>query len=156
MVHGRARDGHVKLVAPASLPAVHLRADRRAVVQVLLNLLTNAIKFTPAGGTVTVRVDAAEDLSLVVQDTGEGIPAEVLPHIFEPFRRGAADVSRKAEGTGLGLAISRKLMERHGGTLDIDSTHGVGTVARAVFPAVRLIKRPDLPAAGQNAARQRA
>jgi signal transduction histidine kinase len=141
MVQGRARDAQVKLVAPAAPPPVHLLADRRAVVQVLLNLLTNAIKFTPAGGVVTVRVDADGDLALVVQDTGEGIPADILPHIFEPFRRGAADVSRKAEGTGLGLAISRKLMERHGGTLELESTPGVGTVARAVFPAARLIDR---------------
>ena len=140
MVQGRARDAQVKLVAPAAPPPVHMLADRRAMVQVLLNLLTNAVKFTPAGGTVTVRVEADEDLTLVVQDTGEGIAPDILPHIFEPFRRGAADVSRKAEGTGLGLAISRKLMERHGGTLDIESTPGAGTRARAVFPAARLVK----------------
>jgi len=154
MVQGRARDAQVKLVPPAALPQLHLLADRRAVVQVLLNLLTNAVKFTPAGGVVTVRVEAGEDLALVVQDTGAGIPAEILPHIFEPFRRGAADVSRKAEGTGLGLAISRKLMERHGGSLDIESTPGEGTTARAVFPAARLVRRTS--PAEPNPARQRA
>jgi PAS domain S-box-containing protein len=154
MVQGRARDGQVKLLAPAALPAVTLRADRRAVVQVLLNLLTNGVKFTAAGGTVKVGIEAGPGLgvALVVEDTGEGIPPDVLPHVFEPFRRGAADVSRKAEGTGLGLAISRKLMERHGGTLEIDSTPGVGTTARAVFPPERLVAR----GAGESApARQK-
>ena len=141
MVQGRARDGQLKLVGPAAPSTVYLRADRRAVVQVLLNLLTNAIKFTAAGGTVRMRVESDDGLALIVEDTGEGIPPEVLPHIFEPFQRGAADVSRKAEGTGLGLAISRKLMERHGGTLEIESTPGVGTTARAVFPRARLITR---------------
>jgi PAS domain S-box-containing protein len=148
MVQGRARDGGVKLIAPAVLPAFSLRADRRAVVQVLLNLLTNAVKFTSRGGAVTMRietegVDAGAGLSLVVEDTGVGIPPEILPHIFEPFRRGSADVSRKAEGTGLGLAISRKLMERHAGTLDIQSTPGSGTTARAVFPAARVSVKPS-------------
>ncbi len=139
MVNGRARDGNVKLLAPASIPPIVLRADRRATVQVLLNLLSNAIKFTGIGGSVKVSVEVnAEGLVLSVKDTGIGIPAEALPTIFEPFQRGAAHVSRKAEGTGLGLAISRKLMERHGGTLDLQSTPGIGTIARAVFPTSRI------------------
>ena len=157
MVQGRARTGHVKLVPPRAMPAVGLRGDRRAVMQVLLNLLTNAVKFTPGGGVVTVRVEDRGGLALIVEDTGVGIPAEALPHIFEPFRRGAAHISRKAEGTGLGLAISRKLMERHGGTLELESTPSVGTVARAVFPPERVAKtkparpvEPVPPAAGKR------
>jgi signal transduction histidine kinase len=83
-------------------------------------------------------VETGITLALVVEDTGVGIPPDALPHIFEPFRRGVAHVSRKAEGTGLGLAISRKLMERHGGTLDLQSMPGIGTVARANFPPDRV------------------
>jgi len=149
MVQGRARDANVKLMAPAALPEVELHADRRAVMQVMLNLLTNAIKFTGAGGSVTVRIECGPELTLIVEDTGVGIPPESMPHVFEPFQRGAAHISRKAEGTGLGLAISRKLMERHGGTLDLESTPGVGTIARAVFPASRL--RKPAAAAGDAA-----
>ncbi len=155
MVQGRARDANVKLLAPATLPSITLHADRRAVMQVMLNLLTNAIKFTGPAGSVTVRIEMRSDLIVFVEDTGVGIPPEAMPHIFEPFQRGAAHISRKAEGTGLGLAISRKLMERHGGSLEIDSTPGVGTVARATFPADRL--RPSAVAGDDHvaAAKQR-
>jgi PAS domain S-box-containing protein len=155
MVNGRARDGAVKLMAPPPLPEVTLRADRRAMMQVLLNLLSNAIKFTGPGGSATVRVELTETgLELFVADTGVGIPAEALPHVFEPFRRGVANISRKAEGTGLGLAISRKLMVRHGGTLELHSTPGVGTTAHAVFPRSRILEQAILDANGSTAAAQ--
>jgi two-component system cell cycle sensor histidine kinase PleC len=145
MVQGRARAGSIRLVPPRAMPGLGLRGDRRGVMQVLLNLLTNAVKFTGAGGLVSVRVEHHGALALIVEDTGVGIPADALPHIFEPFRRGAAHISRKAEGTGLGLAISRKLMERHGGTLDLESTPGVGTLARAAFPAERVLNSKAAP-----------
>ena len=116
--------------------------------EALSNLVTNAIDAVQNGGSVQLRAiatseagDGGEMVVISVRDDGQGVAPNSLEHIFEPFRRGAADVSRKAEGTGLGLAISRKLMERHGGTLKIQSTVGVGTIARAVFPAERIISR---------------
>jgi PAS domain S-box-containing protein len=155
MVNGRARDGAVRLTAPPPLAEVTLRADRRAIMQVLLNLLSNAIKFTGPGGTATVRAQVIDDgLELSVTDTGVGIPAEALPHVFEPFRRGVANISRKAEGTGLGLAISRKLMVRHGGTLELHSTSGVGTTARAIFPRSRILEQVIIDANDSTAAAQ--
>ena len=120
-----------------------VRADARAVRQVVLNLLTNAIKFTPAGGMVTVRLELADNggVVLLVTDTGIGIDKAALQHIGEPFRQADSSINRQFGGTGLGLAISRKLIELHGGSLLIDSTPGVGTTVRAIVPADRVIAR---------------
>jgi signal transduction histidine kinase len=124
----------------------HVVADERAVRQVLLNLLTNAVKFTPRNGRVNVEghADAAGNILVTIADTGVGIAPEALARIFEPFQQGTAHVARQQEGTGLGLAISRKLMEMHGGTLVIESQIGEGTVVTARFPAARVISMPDL------------
>jgi signal transduction histidine kinase len=155
MVSGRARDGGVRLLAPPPLTEVTLRADRRAMMQVLLNLLSNAIKFTGTGGSATVRAELTEaGVELSVSDTGVGIPPEALPHVFEPFRRGVANISRKAEGTGLGLAISRKLMVRHDGTLELHSAPGMGTRAVAFFPRSRILAQAVIDANGSTAAAQ--
>jgi signal transduction histidine kinase len=122
-----------------------IRADARAVRQIVLNLLTNAVKFTPEDGSVTVRLAFADngDLVLVVADTGIGIGIEAtaLEYIGEPFRQADSSIVRQFGGTGLGLAICRKLIELHGGTLTIASQPGVGTTVRAVFPASRVIAR---------------
>ena len=105
---------------PAALVAV---ADREKAQQVLLNLLTNAIKFTPAGGiTVAAGDDAAAGVvRLHVRDTGIGIPADRLQNVFEPFVQVRAELTRPAEGTGLGLAISRDLARGMGGDLWAES-----------------------------------
>ena len=122
-----------------------LRADARAVKQVMLNILTNAVKFTPAGGTVTIGAErtSAGDLVFIVADTGIGIDPSVLASIGEPFVQGDASISRRYGGTGLGLAISRKLMSLHGGGLTIESAVGEGTTVRATFPAERVIARQE-------------
>jgi signal transduction histidine kinase len=140
MMSARAREARIdlRISAPAGFPA--LRADPRAMKQVLLNLLSNAIKYSPAGGTVVTSLDAGADgLALTVTDTGCGISEKALAKVFDPFQRGDSMVARKIEGTGLGLAISRKLMELHGGTLTLASKPGAGTAATAFFPADRLI-----------------
>jgi signal transduction histidine kinase len=146
MVKWRAEKNAVELSArpPAGLP--HVVADERAVRQVMLNLLTNAVKFTPRGGRVRItgEIDEAGDIVVTVSDTGVGIAEEALAHIFEPFQQGAAHVARQQEGSGLGLAISRKLMELHGGSLLIESEVGAGTSATARFPASRVVSIPDL------------
>ena len=134
----RAAQIDLRVSVPEDLPI--LRADPRAMKQVLLNLLSNAIKYTPAGGTVVASLDkVADGLALTVTDTGCGISEKALAKVFDPFQRGDSMVARKVEGTGLGLAISRKLMELHGGTLTLASKLSVGTAAIALFPAERLI-----------------
>jgi signal transduction histidine kinase len=149
MMSARAREGQIDLSAsmPEALPA--LRADPRAMKQVLLNLLSNAIKYTPAGGKVVAAVErCAGGLVVKVSDTGCGISEIALAKVFDPFQRGDSMVAREIEGTGLGLAISRKLMELHGGTLTLASRLGAGTTATALFPAERLI-RPEAPRAAE-------
>src|SRR6185312_2052703 len=114
---------------------ISLTADRRAVKQVLLNLLTNAIKFTPAGGhiDVAVRVEGGR-VALTVHDTGIGIPAHELPRLGKPFEQVCGDPMLAKSGTGLGLALVRALVEKHGGQLRIESEEGVGTEVSVDFP----------------------
>jgi signal transduction histidine kinase len=121
----------------AGLPPIH--ADERAFKQVLLNLLTNAVKFSPNGGTITVaaRHSAGGETELCVVDHGVGIADEALARIFEPFGRGDHMHAQPEEGIGLGLSISRKLMSLHGGVLLLDSVVGLGTTAIIRFPAAR-------------------
>jgi signal transduction histidine kinase len=95
----------------------------------------NAIKFTPDGGTVSVRCEPVDDrFGVIIRDTGIGIEAEHLPHIFERFYRVDPSRSREAGGTGLGLAIGRAIAEAHGGCIRIESTPGVGTEATLLLP----------------------
>ena len=101
----------------------HADADSARLQQVFWNLLKNAIKFTPVGGAIGVRSESAGPgrLRVVVADSGIGIPAGILPRIFEPFERGPRTVSPRASGLGLGLSISRTLIELHGGTIRAES-----------------------------------
>ncbi len=113
-------------------------ADERKFKQVVLNLLTNAVKFTPSGGSVRIaaRVEG-DELVVAVSDTGVGVAAEDHEKIFESFRQlpGADDEIRR-EGSGLGLSLSRRLVERHGGTLEVESAPGRGATFVARFPRV--------------------
>jgi PAS domain S-box-containing protein len=112
-----------------------INADRRALKQILLNLLSNATKFTPEGGKVTLKVGASgDDLIVEIRDTGVGIPADKLGSLTEPFERGEPDPHKAQEGTGLGLAIVKSLVELHDGNLTIESEVGVGTVVTVTLP----------------------
>ncbi len=148
LVRLRADQHRVTLISnvPSDLPP--LVADQRRFKQVLLNLLTNAIKFTPAGGSVklSARRDADGGLSLVVADNGIGMDEEGMRRAMMEFMRVDSSLSRNHEGAGLGLPLSRRLMEKHGGTLRLASTPGAGTVATATFPAARVIARTRQPA----------
>ncbi len=96
--------------------------DAERLQQVLVNLLSNAVTFTPSGGHVSVRVyDARAQVHIEVQDTGVGIPADFLPHVFERFSQASRGSTRRANGLGLGLAIVRQLVELHGGTVRAES-----------------------------------
>ncbi len=110
-------------------------ADAERIEQVLVNLLHNAIKFTPAGGDIRLEAQpaAAGGVTFTVRDTGIGIPAEDLPRIFERFYK--ADRSRSSGGTGLGLAICRHLVEAHGGRLHVESAEGRGSAFSFTLPA---------------------
>ncbi len=121
------------VVAPDRLDPI--QADRRALRQVLLNLVSNAIKFTPGGGSVTVAVAAGlHSVSAVVADTGIGIPADHLPRLGRPFEQVANSWTRGHAGSGLGLAITKALVTMHGGTLSIESTVGKGTTVTVALP----------------------
>ena len=111
-----------------------VRGERDKLRQVLVNLLDNALKFTPDGGTVTVSVHAAAGgVELSVRDTGAGIPTEHLPHVFERFYK--VDRARRDGGTGLGLAIVRPIGEAHGGTARVESREGEGTTVSVMLRA---------------------
>ena len=134
LVRVRANEAGVALGIGVS-QELPLTADARALKQILLNLLTNAIKFTPAGGNVNLSAGRENDgIIFRVSDTGCGIPAEDLPRIGRRFEQVDNALTRKGEGTGLGLALSRALVELHGGTLTLESTVGVGTTVSVWLP----------------------
>jgi PAS domain S-box-containing protein len=148
MVGSKAADGSVKLIVENKGPLPALRADERALKQVLLNILSNAIKFTPQGGSVTVAAEAMKDgtLDIRISDTGIGIAEEVIKDLFLPFRQADASISRRFGGSGLGLAISKRLMELHGGEISIDSHPGRGTCVMLHMPAERIVEEADASA----------
>ena len=110
-----------------------VRADERKVKQVLLNLLSNAMKFTPEGGRIDVRAAVRDGLAEIsVTDTGVGIAPEDQETVFEEFRQ-VGTAAKKVEGTGLGLAISRKFVELHGGRIWVESQVGKGSTFAFTF-----------------------
>jgi len=136
IISPRASGGQVKVEArlPADLPEV--LADRDRLSQILINLVDNAVKYTPKGGQVTVegRVDASGMIEVAVRDTGVGIPKADLPRLTERFYRVDKARSRDLGGTGLGLAIVKHLVLAHGGELDIESELWKGTTVRFTLP----------------------
>ncbi|MBH8553802.1 GAF domain-containing sensor histidine kinase [Nostocaceae cyanobacterium CENA357] len=110
-------------------------ADAERVVQILWNLLTNAIKFTPEAGSVTLRVWVEDDTAIFqVEDTGIGIPEEKLPLLFEKFQQLDTPYRRRYEGTGLGLALTKQLIELHRGRIEVESTVGIGSIFTVWIP----------------------
>ncbi len=110
-----------------------IRIDRMRVEQVLINLIHNAIKFTPAGGSITLRaLQSASETTLEVQDTGIGIAPQEVERLFERFYK--SDKARRSDGTGLGLAIAKHIVQAHGGSIGVESTVGEGALFRIVLP----------------------
>ncbi len=123
-----AREKNINLRTDIAEGLPGIEADGRRIEQVVANLLDNALNHTPSGGTVTVAVSADKDGVLVsVADTGEGIPAEHLPYIFERFYKVDDARSRKTGGAGLGLAIAKQMVELHGGKIWVESEAGKGS-----------------------------
>jgi two-component system phosphate regulon sensor histidine kinase PhoR len=137
LVAVKARDGEVTLQAEVS-EGLGVRADHDRLLQILINLVDNAVKYTPAGGAVTVRARRTGDgrVALSVIDTGVGIPRADLPRITERFYRVDKARSRELGGTGLGLAIVKHLVLAHGGDLVIESEEGRGTTVRVLLSDV--------------------
>ncbi len=134
IVRGRAEENRLKLIYTPD-DHVEIEADPRAVKQVLLNLLTNAIKFTPEGGVVSAHVSAnSAGLIIQIADSGIGISAEDIERLAKPFEQIDSQHSRQHEGTGLGLALSKSLVELHGGNFKIESVVGEGTTVTFTLP----------------------
>ena len=127
--------------APSDLPALY--ADESNLKQILLNLLTNAIKFTPAEGKVTIEAWCRQDTGYIftITDTGKGIAEEDIPMVLSPFGQVESALSRIEQGTGLGLPLTKSFVELHGGSLDLRSTVGAGTTVTVRFPATRIVPK---------------
>jgi PAS domain S-box-containing protein len=139
LMEAKARDGGLRLTLrlPANLP--QLRGDERAIKQILLNLVANAMKFTKPGGEVIVEIASSGDaLELSVTDTGIGIAPADQKRVFEPFVQVESEFNRRFEGTGLGLPLVRSLAEQHGGRIVLQSAPGEGTRVAVRFPGTRL------------------
>lgn len=129
-------------------PDVQLVCDPEKLRQILLNLYSNALKFTPRGGAVATRWQADEGtVEILVSDTGTGIEADRMAEIFEPFLQVDADLTRQGEGTGLGLSISRELARGMGGDIRVTSTPGAGSTFIVSLPQHRPAASPEAEAA---------
>ena len=131
-LEGLAQERGVELAVDSPKNPVLVLVDADRVHQVLINLLDNAVKFTPPGGRVAVSLDMN---AVAVADTGPGIPADELLHIFERFYRGDRSRARQgSDGSGLGLAIAKAIVEAHGGRIWVTSEPGKGSTFYSAFP----------------------
>ena len=135
MIESRALDGKIKLNNQIKGKEPIIIADRRAVMQILLNILSNAVKFTKEQGEINISIEEFENhISIKITDNGIGIPANKLSAVLRPFEQVSTEFTRNHEGSGLGLAITKELAELHGGMISLDSTVGEGTVASIRLP----------------------
>ncbi|MBN1261666.1 MAG: HAMP domain-containing protein [Anaerolineae bacterium] len=144
-MHRAAAEKGLHLAVKGAESAATVQGDARRLTQVLLNLLANAVQYTPAGGTIIVAIETTGDqnVSITVQDTGVGIAPEHQLHVFERFYR--VDAARSTKGSGLGLSIAKSLVQAHGGRIQVTSTVGQGstfTVSLPLMPAAILPKTP--------------
>jgi PAS domain S-box-containing protein len=140
LLRSKAISKGVKLTQAAPCNPPLLRGDARRIKQAVVNLLTNAIKFTPSGGSVEISASWSDDgMTVTIADTGIGIAEEDLDRVLKPFVQVENWLARKHEGAGLGLAITKSICELHGGTLFLESTLGQGTSARIVLPLDRIV-----------------
>jgi signal transduction histidine kinase len=135
LVRERAQRHGLALNLQVDAAVGELRADERKFKQIMLNLLTNAVKFTPDGGTVDVRARLVEGvLDVAVSDTGIGIAPEDQAAVFEEFRQVGRHYTNKQEGTGLGLSLTKRFVELHGGTIRLQSEPGKGSTFSFTLP----------------------
>jgi len=143
----RVATGGLRLAIELAPNLPLLRADELRLKQILLNLLSNSVKFTAAGGRITLGAARNWDggVALTIADTGIGMTPEEVPLALEPFRQLDSAFNRRFEGTGLGLPLARRLAELHGGTLAIDSARDAGTTVTLTLPASRVIEPTVIP-----------
>jgi len=135
MIESRAQDEKVKLLADIKSEDIEIIADRRAVMQMILNLLSNSVKFTKENGQITLKCrENNETIDITIIDNGIGIPANKLANITNPFEQVECSYTREYEGSGLGLSITKELAEAHGGRIHIESTLGAGTTVTIRLP----------------------
>jgi signal transduction histidine kinase len=147
IVRGRAQKSNIRLFEAIEVPELAVRGDRRRIRQVVINLLANAVKFTPDRGTVRVTICRRSDkAAVVVTDTGIGMAKEDIPKAFERFHQVDSSRARKYDGAGLGLPLSKQLMELHGGRLEVESALHVGTTVIMLFPHERIVVRNEAAA----------
>jgi len=147
MMSEQAAKAKVTLMGDIAPDLPCLKGDRRRIRQILLNLVSNAVKFTPAGGKVMVRAfRTAEGFVLRVTDTGIGMAHSDFHKALEPFGQVDSSLARKYDGIGLGLPLTRQMVELHGGTLELDSVVGHGTTVTITLPAWRLVSRAEAAA----------
>jgi signal transduction histidine kinase len=141
MCGGRADEGSVVLEITTTEPEMEIHADERLIRQLALNLISNAIKFTPPGGRVDIRARTNEHREIIFEvfDTGIGIPTEHLERVLRPFEQVERALSRRHGGTGLGLPFAKKIAELHGGALTLESKVDSGTHVTVRLPAARLM-----------------
>ena len=142
LVKQQASDSGLSIKADISSD-LSLLADERALKQIVINLLSNAVKFSRTNGSVTVKafIDESGGLAMSFTDNGIGIAEKDMKHLLEPFRQADEPLIRKRSGTGLGLALVKSLVELHGGSIQLNSTFGVGTTVSLRFPPLRVSRR---------------
>ncbi len=141
-----SRQQRLEVEIESDLPQVSVEPDR--IVQILVNLLTNATEYCPEGSTIKVTASAVgSEVEIAVSDDGPGIPTDQLEHVFDRFTRGEAGLTQRVGGTGLGLAIAKSLIELHGGAIGVTAKEGEGATFRIVLPAL-----PDREAVEEPAA----
>jgi signal transduction histidine kinase len=143
LVMERARTGTINLRVEGTAENLRVRADHRMIKQILLNLASNAVKFTPKGGDVVLaaRLESDGRFAIAVADTGIGIAPEDIERALTPFAQIESSLDRRYEGTGLGLPLTKSLVELHGGELVIESEPGRGTTVTVYLPGHRVIGR---------------
>jgi two-component system cell cycle sensor histidine kinase PleC len=147
VVEQTARARNIRLVT-AGNQSLEIGGDRRALKQVLINLLANAVKFTPVGGEVTLRTYRYRgSIRIAISDTGVGIPRHEIAKLGRPFEQVENQLTKGHKGTGLGLAISRSILELHNGRLEIKSRVGEGTTVTCILPATQDMTALDSEAA---------
>ncbi len=135
IMSSRSKDAGIKIKTMIENETTMINADRRGLTQILLNILSNAVKFTQQKGLITIQCFDRQDYILIrIIDNGIGIPANKLPYVMRPFEQACSQFERGHEGSGLGLAISNELVELHGGNIHIESHVDQGTIVSVRLP----------------------
>ena len=154
MVETRVAEGEIELLIDADdVDGMAVYADERALIQVMLNVLSNAVKFTPAGGRITVAAAPSDAgaITISVTDTGVGIEEKDLERVLHPFEQVVKHAELASQGTGLGLPLVKALVELQDGRFDISSQPGAGTTVAITLPAAVAARVPAAPDVRQQA-----